>query len=85
MVFSTRKKLSHRSFPLAVVRFLLCWYSSQEVHIVLDLSEFLMVFVKEVSTPPYFSLCIWMACCLTMLRVVLGVIGEIFLQVVCVM
>ena len=48
------------------------------VHVFLDLLVFLMVFIKEVFFLPYFLLCIWMACCLTLLRVVLGVIGVIY-------
>ena len=51
------------------------------VHVFLDLSVFLLVFVKEVFFLTYFLLCIWMACCLTLLRVVLGVIGVICLLV----
>ena len=81
------KKLSNRGLPLAVIRFLLSWYSSQECCVCWGSCcprsfSFSNGFLQESVLSP---LCIWMACCLTLLRVVLGAIGVICLLVVCVM
>ena len=81
MVFSSRNCLTEVSLLLLLdfccLGIVLRSVVFVGVHVFLDLSVFLLVFVKEVFFLPYFLLCIWMACCLTLLIVVLGVIGVI--------